>query len=84
MNKIIKKIILVTSLSVLTVTMLCVFTLAPVAQAQSSGETWSGDYYCEQSGIYNCLPVVEVKPDKCCFDFQWVLFRSCSGSTPVI
>jgi hypothetical protein len=64
MNKIMKKKILVTSLSVLTVTMLCIFTLAPVAQAQSSGETWSGDEFCERPGGFNCLPVVVIKPDK--------------------
>ncbi|SDZ56436.1 MULTISPECIES: hypothetical protein [Rhodonellum] len=56
-----KKRILVTSLSVLTVTFLAIFTLAPIAQAQSSGGIWSGDYFCEQSGIYNCLPEVVVE-----------------------
>ena len=62
MNKIMKKKILVTSLSVLTVTFLCVFALAPKAQAQSSGGAWSGSYFCEAPGGFYCLPVIVVKP----------------------
>lgn len=57
-----KKKILVTSLSVLTVTLLCVLTLAPIAQAQSSGGAWSGDQFCEKSGGHYCLPEIVVEP----------------------
>lgn len=56
-----KKKVLVTSLSILTVTLLYVFTLAPIAQAQSSGGTWSGDEYCAKPGGYICLSEVVVK-----------------------
>ncbi|MDO9550935.1 hypothetical protein [Rhodonellum sp.] len=59
-----KKRILVTSLSVLTVTFLAIFTLAPIAQAQSSGGIWSGSEFCEKTGPYNCLPVVEVEVEQ--------------------
>jgi len=61
MNKIMKKRILVTSLSVLTVTFLAIFTLAPIAQAQSSGGIWSGSKFCERAGEFNCLPEVVVE-----------------------
>lgn len=56
-----KKKFSVIGLSVLTVTLLCVLTLAPTAQAQSSGEIWSGDEFCEMPGGYNCLPEVVVE-----------------------
>jgi hypothetical protein len=56
-----KKKVLVTALSVMTVTLLCVFTLAPIAQAQSSGGISSKSYYCEYDGGYYCLPEVVVQ-----------------------
>jgi hypothetical protein len=56
-----KKKVLVTALSVMTVTLLCVFTLAPIAQAQSSGGTWMGSYFCEKDGGFYCLPEVVVE-----------------------
>lgn len=64
MNNIMKKKILVTSLSVLTVAFLCVFAIAPIAQAQSSEGQWSGDQFCERPGGFNCLPVIVVEPDQ--------------------
>ena len=64
MNKIMKKRILVTSLSVLTVTFLAIFTLAPIAQAQSSGGIWSGNHFCAEPGMFNCLPEVVVEVEQ--------------------
>ena len=58
---IMKKKVLVTALSVMTVTLLCVFTLAPIAQAQSSGGTKMADEYCERPGSNICLPEVVVE-----------------------
>jgi hypothetical protein len=58
---IMKKKVLVTALSVMTVTLLCVFTLAPISQAQSSSGTWSGDKFCEKAGEFICLPEVVVR-----------------------
>jgi hypothetical protein len=58
---IMKKKVLVIALSVMTVTLLCVFTLAPIAQAQSSGGIWSGDHFCENAGGFYCLPEVVVQ-----------------------
>jgi hypothetical protein len=62
MNNIMKKKILVSSLSVFTVTFLCVFALMPIAQAQSSGAAWSGNEFCERPGGHYCLPEIVVKP----------------------